>query len=43
VQRYGKNDNGKILKKKITLLHNNKFFHADEKRHNNQYITAFGY
>jgi len=43
VQRYGKNDKGKIFKKKITLLYNNKFFRADEKEHNNQYITAFGY
>jgi len=43
MQRYGKNDNGKKIKKKITLLHNNKFFRADEKRHNIQYITTFGY
>jgi len=43
VQRYGKNDNDKILKKKITLLHNNKFFRADEKEHNIQYISTFGY
>jgi len=33
---------GKYFKKK-TLLHNNKFFRAGEKRHNIQYITAFGY